>query len=45
VSAGVVVVLVVGLFFVIGITVGVIAVIALSAVRRDRRSTLDRRIG
>jgi hypothetical protein len=34
VSAGVVVVLVVGLFFVIGITVGVIAVIALSAVRR-----------
>lgn len=33
-SAGVVVVLVVGLFFVIGITVGVIAVIALSAVRR-----------
>jgi MFS superfamily sulfate permease-like transporter len=40
VSAGVVVVLVVGLFFIIGITVGVIVVIALSAVRRDRRTDL-----
>jgi hypothetical protein len=36
VSGGAVVAIVVALFFVIGVTVGVIAVIALSAVRRER---------
>jgi len=35
-SPGVVVAVIVGVFFVIGVTVGIIAVIALSTVRRDR---------
>ncbi len=39
-SAGVEVALVIGLIFIIGITVGVIAVIALSAVSRHRRTDL-----
>jgi hypothetical protein len=32
---------IVGIFFIIGITVGVIAVIAMSALRRDRRDGPD----
>jgi hypothetical protein len=36
VSPAVIVAVIVGLFFVIGVTVGIIAVVALSAVRRER---------